>query len=419
MNYPLYVTIMAICLIGSAYFSATETAFSCVNKTRLKALAEGGNKRAAMTLQLSERYDRLISTILIGNNIVNILLASLATLVFVELYDDIGATISTVVTTVVVLIFGEITPKNIAKDMPERFAMFSVPLIQLLIWILLPFVYLFSLWKKLISKLFKSKDDTKTSQEELLMMVEEVEQEGSIDEDESNLLKNAIEFTERRAEDILTHRVDLAAVEIGDDKKEISKLYSETKFSRLLVYEENIDNIIGVIHQKDFYEEGKITDKPIREVMSAPLFIQQNERINDLMKKLQKSKSHMAVVLDEYGGTYGIVTLEDILEELVGEIWDEHDEVVEDFKELEASTWRVDCTVNIDDFFAFFDLPKEEEVESVSLGGWVMEKLEKIPEEGDAFSYDKLDVTVTELDSHRVAFVKVFCNTVEEEEEEE
>ncbi|MBQ3085442.1 MAG: HlyC/CorC family transporter [Clostridia bacterium] len=420
MNYPMYITIMAICLIGSAYFSATETAFSCANKTRLKALAEAGNKRAAHALELSERYDRLISTVLIGNNIVNILLASLSTVLCVHLCgDDIGATISTVVTTIVVLIFGEITPKNIAKDMPERFAMFSTPLIQLLIWIFLPLVFLFSLWKKLISKVFKSKDDTKTSQEELIMMVEEVEQEGSIDEDESNLLKNAIEFTERRAEDILTHRVDLAAVNVEDDKKEISKLYSETKFSRLLVYEENIDNIIGVIHQKDFYEEGKITDKPLREIMSEPFFIQQNEKINDLMKKLQQSKSHMAVVLDEYGGTYGIVTLEDILEELVGEIWDEHDEVVEDFKELAENTWRVDCTVNIDDFFDFFELPKQEDVESVSLGGWVMEQLEKIPEEGDAFSFDKLDVTVTELDSHRVAFVKVFCNAEEEEEEDD
>ena len=420
MNYPMYITIMVICLFGSAYFSATETAFSCANKTRLKALAEAGNKRAAHALELSERYDRLISTVLIGNNIVNILLASLSTVLFVHLCgDDIGATVATVITTIVVLIFGEITPKNIAKDMPEKFAMFSVPLIQLLSWIFLPLVFLFSLWKKLISKIFKSKEDAKTSQEELIMMVEEVEQEGSIDEDESNLLKNAIEFTERRAEDILTHRVDLAAVNVEDDKKEISKLYSETKFSRLLVYEENIDNIIGVIHQKDFYEEGKITDKPLREIMSEPFFIQQNEKINDLMKKLQQSKSHMAVVLDEYGGTYGIVTLEDILEELVGEIWDEHDEVVEDFKELAENTWQVDCTVNIDDFFEFFELPKQEDVESVSLGGWVMEQLEKIPEEGDAFSFGKLDVTVTELDSHRVAFVKVFCNAEEEEDKEE
>ena len=418
MNYPLYITIMAFCLVSSAYFSATETAFSCANKTRLKAMAEAGNKRAARAFNLSERYDRLISTVLIGNNIVNILLASLATVLFVHLCgDDAGATVATVVSTVVVLIFGEITPKNIAKDMPEKFTMFSAPLLQLLIWVFLPFVYLFSLWKKLISLVFRSEDDSKTSQEELIMMVEEVEQEGSIDEDESNLLKNAIEFTERRAEDILTHRVDLAAVNVDDDKKEISKLYSETKFSRLLVYEENIDNIIGVIHQKDFYEEGKITDQPLREIMSAPFFIQQNEKINDLMKKLQKSKSHMAVVLDEYGGTYGIVTLEDILEELVGEIWDEHDEVVEDFKELEENIWRVDCTVNVDDFFAFFDLPKQEDVESVSLGGWVMEQLEKIPEEGDAFSFDKLDVTVTELDSHRVAFVNVVCNQKEDEEE--
>ncbi len=417
----LYIIAMLFCLIGSAYFSATETAFSCLSKTRLRAMAEKGNKRAEKTLALSERYDKLLSTILIGNNVVNIALSSLGTVLFLHYSPKNGATISTVIVTVVVLIFGEITPKSVAKDMPEKIAMFSTPLIQLIIWILTPLTLFFSGWKKLLSKMFRKEveEEAKMSQEELLMLVEEVQQEGSIDQEEGDLLKNAIEFTERRAEDILTHRTDLEAVDIETEKDEISRIFYETQFSRLLVYEDNIDNIIGVIHQKDFYNEKGITPKSMREIMSPPLFIQRGEKINDLLRLLQKNKSHIAVVLDEYGGTYGIVTMEDILEELVGDIWDEHDEVVEEFKQQSENTWLVDCAVNIDDFCEFFDLELETEAESVSLGGWVMERLGKVPEEGDHFAYETLDITVTAVDFHRVEFVRVEKIRLPEEEEKE
>lgn len=419
----LYICMMALCLIGSAYFSATETAFSSINKTRLRTMVEKGNKRAALVVKLSERYDKLISTILIGNNIVNIALSSLGTVLFLHYNPVNGATLSTVVVTVAVLIFGEITPKSIAKDIPERWAMFAAPFLQLLLWLLLPLNIVFSGWKMLLNKLLKVEEDTKMSQEELLMLVEEVEQEGSIDEDESNLLKNAIEFTERRAEDILTHRTDLVALSVDAEKTEISKQFYETQFSRLLIYEESIDNVVGVIHQKDFYTENGITQKSVREVMTPPIYVQRSEKINDLLQQLQREKSHIAVVLDEYGGTYGIVTMEDILEELVGEIWDEHDEVVEEFKQQSEDTWLVDCMVNIDDFCEFFELSREteEEAESVSLGGWVMEQLGKVPEQGDQFTYEELEVTVSETDFHRVAFVTVKCNKplgVEENSEE-
>ncbi len=418
--FPLwnYILFMALCLIGSAYFSATETAFSSLNKTRLKAMAEGGNKRAERTLKLAEKYDRLISTILIGNNIVNILLSSLGTVLFLHYAPKNGATISTVVITVAVLVFGEITPKSVAKDIPEKFAMFATPLLQIFIWILLPLNFIFSGWKKLISKIFKLEEDTKMSQEELLMLVEEVQQEGGIDEDEGDLLKNAIEFAERKAEDILTHRTDLVALNVDTDKKEISKNFYESQFSRLLVYEENIDNIVGIIHQKDFYTENGITEKSVREIMTPPIFIQQSERINDILSELQKNKSHIAVVLDEYGGTFGIVTMEDILEELVGEIWDEHDEVIEEYRQQGEDTWIVDCTVNLEDFCEYFDFELAEEAESLSLGGWVMERLEKVPEVGDSFTYDRLTVTVTETDFHRVDYVQVICPPKEDEEDE-
>ncbi|MEE1144651.1 MAG: hemolysin family protein [Acutalibacteraceae bacterium] len=399
------IIIMLVCVVLSAYFSATETAFSSLNKTRLNTIAEKGNKKAQLALNLSDNYDKLISTILIGNNIVNILLASLGTVVFVNLYGDIGATISTAVVTVIVLIFGEISPKSIAKDCPERFAMFSSPMIKTLIFLLTPLNFLFSLWKKLISKVFKVQNDTKMSQEELLMLVDEVEQDGSIDSDESDLLRNAIEFSDRKAEDILTHRVDIEAVSVDADKEEIAKAFSQTKFSRLPVYKDNIDNIIGVIHQKDFYVGGGITQKPLEEMITSVLFVQESERLDDLLKMLQKHKTHVAVVLDEYGGTCGLVTMEDILEELVGEIWDEHDEIVEDYKQISDNHYIVDCTVNMEDFSEFFDVNIE--TESISLSGWVMEQLGKIPEKDDSFTFENLAVKVIQIDSHRVVKVDV------------
>ena len=399
------IIIMLACVVLSAYFSATETAFSSLNKTRLKTIAEKGNKKAQLALNLSDNYDKLISTILIGNNIVNILLASLGTVVFVNLYGDIGATISTAVVTVIVLIFGEISPKSIAKDCPERFAMFSSPMIKTLIFLFTPLNFLFSLWKKLISKVFNVQNDTKMSQEELLMLVDEVEQDGSIDSDESDLLRNAIEFSDRKAEDILTHRVDIEAVSVDADKEEIAKAFSQTKFSRLPVYKDNIDNIIGVIHQKDFYIGGGITQKPLEEIITSVLFVQESERLDDLLKMLQKHKTHVAVVLDEYGGTCGLVTMEDILEELVGEIWDEHDEIVEDYKQISDNHYIVDCTVNMEDFSEFFDVNIE--TESISLSGWVMEQLGKIPEKDDSFTFENLTVKVIQIDSHRVVKVDV------------
>lgn len=412
------IILMVVLVIFSAYFSATETAFSTMNKTRLKTYAEKGNRRASLALSLAEKYDKLLSTILIGNNIVNIALASMGTIFFVTTLKmgDIGATVSTAVITVVVLIFGEISPKSIAKDMPERFVMLSAPVIQLLIWIFTPFTFLFSRWKRLLSKLFHSNEDGKMSQEELLMLVEEVQQEGSIDNNEGNLLRNAIEFTELRAEDILTHRVDLAAVPTDAEKEDVARKFAETQFSRLLVYEETIDKIVGVIHQKDFYTAKGITELPLSALMAPAVFIHQSEKISQLLKTLQKNKTHIAVVLDEYGGTLGIVTMEDILEELVGEIWDEHDEVIENYKDLGDGKFRVDCSVNLDDFSEYFGVDIESE--AVSLGGLVMELHEDLPEVGSVVTCAGLEITVAEMDSHRVVFADVVRLPEEEEEDE-
>ncbi len=435
MSIPVYIIVMVALVAMSGYFSATETAFSCANKTRLKTMSEEGNKKAKLVLKLSDDYDKLISGILIGNNIVNISLSSIGTVFFIELLKNTNAanysaTISTAVITIVVLIGGEVTPKSIAKDMPERFSLFSAPFLSVILWVLTPLTALFSLWKKLINKMFKTKDESKISSEELIMFVDEVQQEGSLDAEESDLIKNAIEFNETKAEDILTHRMDLEAVSTEATKEELSRKFAETKFSRILVYDGTIDNIIGVVHQKDVYTAAGLTAQKLKDLIAPVLYIQKNEKISDLLKILQKQKAHMAVVLDEYGGTLGIVTMEDILEELVGEIWDEHDEVVETFKELDKDLYRVDCSVNMDDFCDYFGVKLVSE--SVSLGGFIMELFGRIPEVGESVEYvdEKAEFdeetgekrglyfTVSETDLHRITLASVRVLHIVPEEEE-
>ena len=421
------IIIMAICLLMSAYFSATETAFSTMSKTKLKTMIDKGNKRAALVLKLSDNYDRLISTILIGNNIVNILLSSIATVFVISLLvtakgqafsDNYSTLISTAAVTVVVLIFGEITPKSVAKNHPEGFALFASPLMQFFIWVLFPVSILFSGWTKLVNRIFRRNDEeSKMSQEELLMLVEEVQEEGTIDDEEGDLLRNAINFPELKAEDILTHRVDLEGFEVDTPMEEIGRIFEESRFSRLLVYQDSIDNIVGVVHSKDVFTAKGLTDKPLEELISEPLFIHKTERIDDLLRDLQTNKSHMAVVLDEYGGTLGIVTMEDILEELVGDIWDEHDEVVEDYKEIAENTFRVDCSGTLAEFCDFFDL--EIDSDNITINGWIMEEMDKIPACGEKFSYENLDITVIETDFRRVATIEVVRHEIEDEDEED
>ena len=416
----ILILVMVALVIMSAYFSATETAFSTVNKIKLKTLAEDGNRRAKLVLKMCDDYDRLISTVLIGNNIVNIALSAIATVYFMSIIRNQTAapTVSTIVVTVVVLIFGEITPKSLAKDFPEKFTMFSAPIIRLLIVVLLPLNAIFTAWKKLISKVIKkNEEDDKMSQEELLMFVEEVEQEGTIDKNESNLLRNAIEFTERRADDILTHRMDLEAVAIDTPVDEIADTFASSQFSRLLVYRDSIDTIVGVVHQKDFFGKNGITTNDITKIMTPVVYVQHSERVNDLLMSLQKEKTHIAVVLDEYGGTLGIVTMEDILEELVGEIWDEHDEVEEDIQEIGENTYLVDGSTNLEDFLDEVDL--DVETESGTLAGYVMEKFGGLPEEGQTYTDENMSITVREMDVQRIISAEITVFHKEDEDEED
>ncbi len=408
-------------MLLSAYFSATETAFLSFSKTRMKTYAEyDGNKKAKLVLKLYDRYDKLISTILIGNNIVNILMSSLATLLFIEWLGNpnIGSTVSTIVITLLVLAFGEIVPKSIAKNSPEKFALFSAPIIRVMMALFTPLSALFVLLQKATAK--KVSDDEEEegmSQEELLMFVEEVEEEGAIEESEVDLLRSAIEFTERRAEDILTHRRHIEAVDITATKEEIADKFEETKYSRLLVYNETIDNVVGVIHQKGFYDAQGITKIPMHELMGSVVFVQRSEKISDVLKQLQQGKTHIAVVIDEYGGTFGMITMEDILEELVGEIWDEHDEVIEHFTVNEDGTVRVDASINMDEFCRYFDIRIDTECALVS--AYVQEVLDKLPEIGDTFDVAHLTITVSELDLHHMTMVDVTIHEREDEEEDD
>ena len=327
--------IILFCIVMSAYFSATETAFSSLNRIRIKNMAEKGNKKAALVLRMSEKYDSMLSTILVGNNIVNILCTSLTTIIFVELLgEEMGASVSTIVITVVVLIFGEVSPKSIAKESPEKFAMFSAPLLNALMVVLTPVNFLFVQWKKLLSMIVKVSDEKGITEEELLTIVEEAEQGGGIDKEESTLIRSAIEFNELEAVDIFTPRIDVISVSVDMTKDEIAKVFKETGFSRLPVYDGDIDHIVGILYQKDFHNYIYHTDAEIRDNLRPVVYITKNKRIDDLMKELQQKKLHFAVIVDEFGSMFGIVTLEDILEELVGEIWDEHDEIVHEIEQL-------------------------------------------------------------------------------------
>ena len=391
---------MLICIIMSAYFSATETAFNSLNMTKIKIAAERGDKTAELIIRLLDDYNRLLTTILVGNNIVNIALSSMATVLFIELLGgDIGATVSTAVITVVVLIFGEITPKSIAKESPEAFARFSAPIINFLAVVLTPINYLFSLWKKLVSLVIKSSGEQAVTEEELLSMVDEVEQSGGIDEQESELIRNAMELNENCAADIATPRVDIEAVEKNWTKEEVAEVFVESGYSRLPVYVDSIDNIIGIIHRTDFYNNYEVEN--ISDTMlTKPLFVPTTMKLGALLKLLQKSKCHMAVVTDEYGGTYGIVTMEDILEELVGEIWDEHDEIEEDMSENKG-IYTVSGSMDPEEFFEELGMDIEE-VPYATLSGWIMDELNKVPEVGDTFENRGYRFTVETVDGMRV-----------------
>ena len=321
------------------------------------------------------------------------------------LNEESGPAVSAAVLTIVILIFGEVTPKSLAKENPEGFAMFSVSLLQIFVVVLTPLNFLFTQWKRLMSKIFRSRRDDGITEEELVGMVEQARTEGGLDEHEGDLIRNAIEFNDLEVSEILTPRVDLVAAEEGSTMEEVASLFVESGYSRIPIYHETIDNIVGVVHEKDFYAARYRGETMLSHLKSPVFYTTGNTKISELLRILQKNKAHMAIVVDEYGGTEGIATLEDILEELVGEIWDEHDEVIEIFQKQPDGSYLIACSADLDDMYDLFQVKGACEAATVS--GWVMEQVGRVPEEGDHFEAEGLDVTVTRVEHRRVLEIQV------------
>ena len=398
-----------VILVGfSAFFSASETAFSSLNQIRLKSRAEDGDSSAARVLAMAEQYDKLLSTILIGNNIVNIAAASIGTILFTQMLGaERGATVSTIVLTIIVLIFGEVTPKSLAKEMPEKVATAVSPFLVLLMALMTPLTWLFTQWKKLLGHFVHSGEADTITEGELMTMVSEAENDGELTDRESELIRSAIEFDDVEVEEILTPRVDVVAVEDDIPLEELAQTFAESGYSRLPVYHGTIDNIIGVVHEKDFYIARLKKATKIDDLVVPTLYTTGSTQISQLLRTLREQHHHLAVVVDEYGGTEGIITLEDILEELVGEIWDEHDEVTEDFRKQSDGSWLVSGSASVDDLYEELDLPEEEDIDSNTVNGLVQEKTCHLPKVGDRFTLSEYDGVVTRTAKRRVTEVRL------------
>ncbi len=418
----LLIAIIALVLL-SGFFSSTETAYSCASRIKLRSLSTNGNKKAQKVLDLAEKnYDRFISTVLVGNNIVNLSASTLATIMFSRLISDANtsAIVSTVAITLAVLIFGEITPKFIAKAYPEKLSFAFYPLIKIFYYVFYVFNFIFGGWKWLIGKIFRLKNEDVVTEEEIMTIVEEAEEDGTLKEEETELIRSVIEFDDLEVGDILVPRVNIVAVDVADSMDEIRKVFDREGYSRVPVYKDSIDTIIGTIHEKDFFNAYLRGKKGIDGIMQNAFYTTEHAKISVLLRQLQKKKVHIAVVLDEYGGTLGMVTLEDILEELVGEIYDEHDEVINYFKEIGENTFIVDGNAPVADAFEFFNLKGEEDkFEASTVSGWVIEMLGEIPRAGIKLTHLNLDIEVMKSTVKRVLQVKIVVNDSENLEEQE
>lgn len=416
----MQIIALVILVLLSAFFSGTETAFTSFNKTRMKTLAQDGNKRAKAVMDVEDRYEKFLSTILVGNNIVNISASTISTLfftAFIKGNQSLAATVSTAVMTVIILIFGEISPKFLGKDFADSYTLRTVGIVRFLMTVLTPITALFSLWKMLLSKVFKSDPALSITEDEIMTMVEEAQNEGGIDEHEGDLIKSAIEFNDLEVEAILTPRVDIVAITLDMAMDEVAELFRSSGFSRLPVYRDTIDNIVGVVHEKDFnrlmYDGKKSFESAIHEVFC----ITEGMKISKLLREFQAAKTHMAIVVDEYGGTAGLVTMEDVLEGLVGEIWDEHDEVIENIKKVSDDTYLINGSASMNELEDIHTFSDEVLDENATVNGWVLDNLGKIPEVGDEFEFENLSVKVIRVDGRRAAEIRLVVHHVEDDEE--
>lgn len=407
------IALVVVLLAMSAFFSASETAISSVNRIRLKSMAESGSRGAARALEILKKYDKALTTILIGNNIVNIAMSSIATIMAIAVVgEQYGSLVSTVATTVVVLMFGEVMPKAIAKDHAESICIGVSAVITFLMFIFTPFSMFFILLKKGVSRLFNTKQSVSVTEEELMAIIDEIEDEGVLEQQESNLVRSALMFDEITVDEIITPRVRIVAVDVSDSAEEVREKFFREEYSRMPVFEKTLDNIIGVINEKDFmkgYEE-KGAELTVRELIQETIYLPSMVKISEVLRTMQKKKCHMSVVLDQHGGTLGIVTMEDLLEELVGEIWDESDEVKSPVTALSDRVFSVygDVSLNgLKRYFSGHDIDIEIDSEAHTVAGWVLELFGSIPKIGDVTETDDLTVTVVEAEELRVNKVRI------------
>lgn len=416
-----YIFSILCLLLLSAFFSATETAFTSLNRIKMKNMANDDVKNAKLVLKLEDRYDKLLSTILIGNNIANIGMTAIATVMFVALLGgSLGPTASTVVMTVAVLIFGEISPKNIAKEHPEGFALFAAPIMRGLMWLFTPLNVFFSLWKRLLGKLFGTQENGSYTEDELITIVEEAQIGGSIGKEQQELITNAIEFDDLEAIDVITPRVDIVAVELGTSVEEIGRTFKESGLSRLPVYEDDLDNIIGIINQKDFHNYVVGENRELEQYIKPVAYVAESIKAAVLLKKMQTKKTHIAIIVDEYGGTTGLVTMEDIIEELVGKIYDEHDAIeMREVTRLYDGSYSVAGGANVEKFFEM--VGEDIDINATTINGWVMIELDRLAKVGDTFTYRSrhkiFHVRVTRADERRALMVQIRIEDIPEEDE--
>ena len=404
---------LLICVALSAFFSASETAFMAVKRTRLKTMQQNGDKRAEIALNLTEDYDRLLTTVLVGNNIVNIAGTAIATVFFTSVFGNKGATVSTLVLRILMLLIGEGARKMIAKQAPETISIHVARPMQMLQTLLTPVNMLFVVWQRFVRKVFKPQKDDTPIEEEIITMVDEAQTEGGMDEHEGELIRSAVEFNDSDALDIMTPRVDVEALEDTAGMDEAEELFRRSGYSRLPVYHEDMDHIVGILHEKDFYRARHAGVQGIVRIMVPPVYAPATLELSRLLKLFQNTRTHMVVVLDEFGGTEGIVTLEDVLEELVGEIYDEHDDVTEDVVTLEDGSIQVNGGLPLEELCDMLNIENTYEADTV--GGWAAEVLGQIPTIGMEFDTGMIHGTVTGMDRRRVTSVRVEKKTEETE----
>ena len=398
---------LILCIALSAFFSATETAFSAANRIKLKTIEGEQKPRAQKTLQLLEKYDSLLTAVLVGNNVVNIAGTAIATILFTRILngqESSGATMASIVMTVLILFIGEVGPKTLAKQQPEKFALAVTPAVGALTVFLTPLDKLFGLWRKLLSRLIKPEEEESQIEEELKTIIDEAQTEGDIEAEEGELIRSAIEFNDQDASDIMTPRVDVTAVEDTATIEEVAEIFRTTYFSRIPVYHEDLDHVVGMLHEKDFYKMTHDGCDDITRMMKEPVFAPATLPISSLLKQFRASRAHQIILLDEFGGTDGIVTLEDVLEELVGEIYDEHDEVDEEITLQEDGSWMINGGMQLQDMLEKFGIENIYDADTV--GGWAGEMLERVPENGDVFEAGGTRFEIIEMDGFRVTRIR-------------